>query len=285
MNNAQDLKITYDLTFLLPLFDQLLAPENAVQTYRFTRSGAIALTIIGLSSYDEDVRKASCHVLARFYHHLEARQTGKDNLLWLRFIEAICKGTAVLEDFTLNSFAAIFFARASLVLTQPGHTMYVGLSRYLAAKSTLDLSGIPELYTFLHSPEVNFKEHRNFILEILKDGMKTKKDFQAALHSMAFKLIMELYNSSISDLDTRVLILEVFRNACSISLGVKLLCGSYGFLSWLLCVSKTVDSDCENVVVPVIKDIVLNIAKVNSDGKMVVDMNVVDLISKHCEKL
>ncbi|GJQ80007.1 hypothetical protein Trydic_g9480 [Trypoxylus dichotomus] len=94
----------YDLTFLIPLFTLLLAPENAVQTYRFTKNGALSLTITALSSRDEDTRSGACFVLSRFYHHVEARQSGKDNQLWLRFIEAICKGMAVMEDLKLNRF-------------------------------------------------------------------------------------------------------------------------------------------------------------------------------------
>ncbi|KAJ8964981.1 hypothetical protein NQ317_006387 [Molorchus minor] len=71
---------------------QLLAPEQQVQTYKFTRSGALSLTVVGLSSSDIEVRQAACHVLSRFNYHMDARQSGKDNLLWLRYVEAVCKG-------------------------------------------------------------------------------------------------------------------------------------------------------------------------------------------------
>lgn len=58
---------------------------------RFTKSGAMALTVMALGSHDENVRSAAAFVLYRFNHHLEARQTGKDNVLWLRYVEAICR--------------------------------------------------------------------------------------------------------------------------------------------------------------------------------------------------
>lgn len=54
--------------------------------------GALSLTVIGLSSTDKEIRQAACHVLARFHYHVDARQTGKDNLLWIRYVEAVCKG-------------------------------------------------------------------------------------------------------------------------------------------------------------------------------------------------
>ncbi|XP_057668916.1 uncharacterized protein LOC130901498 [Diorhabda carinulata] len=221
---------SYDLLFLLPLFSQLLAPEQQVQTYKFTRSGALSLTVVGLSSDDKEIRQAACHVLARLHYHVDARQTGKDNLLWIRYIEAVCKGTALLPDFKLNNFAAIYLARMALILTQPNHVMYVPLSQHLTAKSSLDFSTVPELYTFLHSSDVNFKEHRNFILELLVDGLRTEKDFTDFMRSMAFKLISELYSSTVSDLDTKLLILDVFKVICDIPLGIKVLCESYSFL-------------------------------------------------------
>lgn len=35
----QDIKKCYDLSFMLPLFSQLLAPEQQIATYKFTRTG------------------------------------------------------------------------------------------------------------------------------------------------------------------------------------------------------------------------------------------------------
>lgn len=228
--NVDDQK-SYDLVFMLPLFSQLLAPEQQVQTYKFTRSGALSLTVIGLSSTDKEIRQAACHVLARFHYHVDARQTGKDNLLWIRYVEAVCKGTALLPDFKLNNFAAIYLARMALILTQPNHVMYLPLSQHLTAKSSLDFSTVPELYTFLHSCDVNYKEHRNFTLELLRDGLRTDKDFSDFMRSMAFKLFSELYCSSVSDLDTKLLILDVVKSICDIPLGVKVLCENTSFLT------------------------------------------------------
>lgn len=51
----------------------------------------MALTVSALGSDNEKIRNAAAFVLYRFNYHQEARQTGKDNVLWLRFVEAICK--------------------------------------------------------------------------------------------------------------------------------------------------------------------------------------------------
>ncbi|KAG5865412.1 hypothetical protein JTB14_037773 [Gonioctena quinquepunctata] len=260
---------SYDLMFLLPLFSQLLAPEQQVQTYKFTRSGALSLSVIGLSSDDEEVRKAACHVLARFYYHVDARQSGKDNLLWIRYIEAVCKGTAILPNFKLNNFAAIYLAKMALILTQPNHIMYLPLSQHLTAKSALDFSTVPELYTFLHSSDINFKAHRSFILELLKDGLRTEKDLLDFMKSMAFKLFSELYSSSASDSETKLLIWDVVGVICRLPLGVKILCESGSFLTQLYDsvseVLKHSSKDSCGVFIGKIAGVVLSVVRVMQD--------------------
>ncbi|KAI4457012.1 nucleolar preribosomal-associated protein 1 [Holotrichia oblita] len=273
----------YDLTFLIPLFTLLLAPENAVQTYRFTKNGALSLTISALSSQDEETRKGACFVLYRFYHHVEARQSGKDNQLWLRFIEAICKGMATMEDLKLNKFASTFLARMALVLTQPTHVMYVPLSQYLSAKSTLDFSMIPELYTLLHSPDINYKEHRSFILEVLRDGLSSVEDFHVALRSMSFKLIMEQYTSVVTDIDAKILILQIIEKATSLKEGTKFLCSNYGLLSWLYNVVIKLDKTNQKQFLISLK-VVLNIINCKDVDLFIIVLlisQIIDNISKY----
>lgn len=146
-----NLTSTYDLTFLLAVFDQILAPEAVVQPYRFPKCGALALTIVALTSSSAELREAACHVLLRYYQQVEARTRGKDNVLWLRLIEAICKGAIAANsseaDSTakINSFAGIFFARAALILSDASDPMYSPICQYLGAKDTPNLKGIPEV--------------------------------------------------------------------------------------------------------------------------------------------
>lgn len=137
------------------------------------------------------------------------------------------------SDKKLNNFSAVYLARMALILTQPNHVMYLPLSNHLTAKFSLDFSTVPELYTFLHSSDVNYKERRRFILELLRDGLRSEKDFTDFLRSMAFKLFSELYNSSLADFDTKLLILDVIWSACKIPLGAKMICENHSALTQL----------------------------------------------------
>lgn len=227
--NALD---SYDLNFFLPLFSHILSPENVVHPYRFTRSGALALTLVGLRG-PKPQRLATANVIQRFYFHLDAKQTSKDSKVWLRFIEAICKGVAGFEDFQINNFVGVFLSRMALVLAQPKDVMYLPLSQYLTAKDTLDFTTIPELYTLLHSPHADSRKHQLFILDIIIDGLRTDTDFTTFLKSMGFKLISELCSSHVCDTVTKSAILDVFKKCCELSLGTKILCGNLSFLTQL----------------------------------------------------
>lgn len=149
--------------------------------------------------------------------------------------------------------------------------MYIPLSNYLVAKSSLNLNAIPELYTLLHSNDVHFKEHRTFILNLLIDGMKTKNSFEVALRSMAFKLVMEFYNSCLADDASKILILNFLRNTTKIPYAVKLLCSSYGFLPWLYQNLQFLSGDHVNKFLSVIVDILRNILKNSDDVDCVTD--------------
>ncbi|KAB0794089.1 hypothetical protein PPYR_13709 [Photinus pyralis] len=286
LNHPLDLTLTdpintpndkvYSLAFFLPLFASLLAPENQVSIQMFIKSGALSMTVLGLSCYSKEIRLASCHVLARFHYHLEARRSGKDRILRLGLIEALCRGVATLEDIKLNNFASIFWARMVLILTRPLHPMFLPLSRYLTAKATPDLSGIPELYTFLHVPDVNHKDPRFFILKILHDGMRTDHDCSVASYKMAFKLIMELFTSCVSDSETKLAILNVFESTSKLKLGQEILTTSYGMLSWLYDV---INNHCEHPeILSAVLQILANLTRKLSNSKHI-DYNIVKLIS------
>lgn len=49
----------------------LLSPESPVLTHMFVKSGALALTLSSLSSFDVAIRAAAYTTLSRFISHLQ----------------------------------------------------------------------------------------------------------------------------------------------------------------------------------------------------------------------
>lgn len=158
----------------------------------------------------------------------------------------------------------------ALVLTQPNHIMYLPLSNYLLVKASLDYSTIPELYTFLHSSDVNFKEQRKFILELLKDGLRNEKDFVDFMRSMAYKLFSELYSSSICEISTKLLVLEVLDVLTNMPIAVRMLTENQSLLSQLYIDVHNILQDyqtdnCVHSLIDKIVSIMLNITKIVQD--------------------
>lgn len=233
LDDEQSTKV-YDVGFLLSVFSQLLSPDYNLIMHKFTRSGAMAIVVAALASLNRDVRAAACHVLAKFFYQLEMKgQFGKDRLLWLRFVEVTGKAVGAVETHKLNSFAALFMARTALVLTNPTDPMYAPLSNFIGVTCAPNLARIPELYTFLNSSAVDHQIHRQFILEILRGGMRTQEDGVVADEAMTFKLIMELFSSAISDGPSTILILEIIERAVMLPKTARSLCLKQGLATWL----------------------------------------------------
>nr|CAD7457075.1 unnamed protein product [Timema tahoe] len=227
---------TYDPAFLLPLFSHLLAPENLSRTFRFHRRGALALTLACLGSNCENVRQAAFHVIARFYFHLEA-STGSDKKVWVQFINAIGGGICQISDDVQSVqppyIVALFLARASLHVSNPLHPMFAPLHNYISLKSALNLTTVPEFLALFHSSDLNYRVHRHFILEVLRDGMKQKDDFEISHKNVIYKILLSFYSSVIADKKSKLLILEIVESSVKIPEAAPLLVSSYGILSWL----------------------------------------------------
>jgi hypothetical protein len=126
----------------------------------------------------------------------------------MRLIDALRNGVASLnsplKDVRLNCLVATFLARTSLIASQPLHPLYSPLHTFLMAKPALDLTTIPELLQLLHSSHMEYKAHRYWILENIRDGIKEEDDVDVALKYMLFKMLLDFYTCTLSDTKTKV---------------------------------------------------------------------------------
>lgn len=105
----------------------------------------------------------------------------------------------------------------------------------------MELKTVPEMLLLLHSPNPEYKIHRVWMLELLRDGVKTTDDFEVMLNSCAYKLIMDFYTCTICDKDCKILILNIMNNTIKIPKAAKLLTEGHGLLPWLLGVITTLN--------------------------------------------
>lgn len=126
----------------------------------------------------------------------------------MRLIDALRNGIIFLKcplkDVRLSCLVTTFLARASLIASQPLHPLYSSLHTFLMAKPALDLNTIPELLQLLHSSHVEHKEHRHWILENIRDGMRREDDVDVALKCVLFRMLLDFHTCVLSDAKTKV---------------------------------------------------------------------------------
>lgn len=258
---AEDASV-YDPAFYIPLFVSLLAPGELVRSYKFAQSGALALTVRALSLEDNKLRQAAYLVLSRYHNHLCIRPN-KDQEIWLQFLNALRGGVMKLVQQEqkgnkhvvlprLSSVVTVFFARACQILANPTMLMYPVITNYLLTKKYFNLTAVPEFLSLIHSNDVKQELHRNWILEVLRDGIHDADDLRLCLNSVALKFVMDLYSTitpprisnihlshtedqtaTMKNSRTQILILEVIVSCTKSPENSKLLLDKYGLLAWL----------------------------------------------------
>ncbi|XP_059475796.1 nucleolar pre-ribosomal-associated protein 1 [Neocloeon triangulifer] len=222
----------YDPAFLLPLFAYILLPEVPLQPWLFTRN-ALPITLMALSSNVSEMRRLAMLTISRLYFHYEAGKISFENKLWLNFMDTVRLTISNCADLQLAPVIALFLARSSQVISNPEHDLYTILNKFLLAKSSIDTSTLPEFLRLLHSSVPGHKTQRQWMLNLMKDGMRTQKDFDLFFSSFAFKILSCLYNSPLSDPKSKIDVLQVIAAVAKIPGASKRLLSSSGLMSWI----------------------------------------------------
>ncbi|XP_076686746.1 nucleolar pre-ribosomal-associated protein 1 isoform X3 [Andrena cerasifolii] len=291
-NEVQNASNIYDPAFYLPLLCFLLSENNVVSCHKITQSGALALAFAACSSNHSDVRMVAYTIIARYYTHLDA-SSSKAKLLWMRLIDALRYGIissqSELDNVRLNSFVSTFLARTSLIATQPLNPLYSPLQTFLMAKPALDINAIPELLQLFHSSDVEHKAHRHWVLETIRDGMKTENELAVAFKCVLFKMLLDFYTCNLSDSKTKKLILEVIDVTLKITKASVLLIEGHGLLPWLFEVTKnsyTREAPYMELIVKIMDKVLNTVLNIKGDTfhyKLML-LNIALNLKSHCSK-
>ncbi|KAH0557286.1 hypothetical protein KQX54_002777 [Cotesia glomerata] len=244
----------YDPAFYLPLMVTLSTADKLLPTNKLVKSGAMALVLSSCASNHSDVRLAAFTALSQFYYHFDAAKN-KDKMIWLRCIDALRNGVAQLigpeaklETLRLSSLITTFLARTSLISAKDGNVMFAPIQGYFMAKQALDLKVVPEFLTLFHSSDVNHKSYRHWMLECVRDGIKSYYDVKLALKMSIFKMIMDFYGSVLADQDTKALILQIIEATVKIPRSSIILIKEYSLFNWLHELAPKIDQRNRQVV-------------------------------------
>ncbi|CAB3230253.1 unnamed protein product [Arctia plantaginis] len=241
----------YDPMFLFPLLSHLLAPGSVASCFRMLRSGLLSVPVMALSSHCPMMRAAAYHVLHRFYMLLETETRHKNDKLFLTdFISTLRQSltTAInnseeiddkdVKNPRLPSIDALYLARALTISTAPFDPLYKPVNNFLIAKQFVDLTLVPDFLSLFHDSDVESADRRLWILEVIKDGVKTMTDINVIFKTMCLKMIMDFYSSVLSDRRSKENILSALSSIVSVHRAFEILVEGHGVISWLHCIVR-----------------------------------------------
>lgn len=236
----------YDPAFIIPLMSMSFAPEVYSHPVRPVQNGLLALCFAALSSQDKNMRLAAGCIQLRYRQHFENHkffdkpiwqqaynniQMGLNNLRlsWLKHKKR-SSGTSIPR---VPYISGIFLAKTINILNDPTNILYKTLTMYLRLKDHFNFLCIPEFNVLFHSPDIEHQQYRQFILEIIRDGIKCNSDLVLLITTNTFKAILGFYDSTISNLDTNLLILSIINNCVKIPSTIQIMINQIGIISWL----------------------------------------------------
>ncbi|XP_059057754.1 uncharacterized protein LOC131851288 [Achroia grisella] len=290
----------YDPVFLFPLLSHLLAPGSVASCFKILRTGLLSLPVMALSSHCPLMRAAAYHVLYRFCMLLETETRHKNDKLFLTdFINTLRHSLStainnvnnkddIIQDSKnprLPAVDALYLAKALMVSTAPFDPMYKPVNNFFIAKQLIDLTIVPDFLNLFHDSDVESAERRIWILEVIRDGIKTMTDVNVVFKTMCLKMIMDFYSSVLCDRKTRERILGVLSSLAAIPRAMEIMISGYGFMSWLHFAVNNIGKEDRNVLkglIIIIKNILESIAlngyyktlNTSKNGKIFIDLKI-----------
>uniref|UniRef100_A0A8C0XP58 Nucleolar pre-ribosomal-associated protein 1 n=1 Tax=Castor canadensis TaxID=51338 RepID=A0A8C0XP58_CASCN len=232
-----DLDSLYDPCFLLQLFGELTRPEFVVDCRKFLDSNALGLTIAALSSYDPQMRAAAYYVLASYRSHLEgARFREQSQLLYL--LDIVRNGIRT-PNLRLTFTLALFIAKAALQILKPEEHMYWKISKFLLSHEYLNMDKVPGFYQFFYSSDFEQKNEQEWVLGILRQGIRDKQCYELCARRGIFHIILSFFSSPLCDEVAQNWILEILQNAAHVARSAYEIIRDYSLLTWILYILES----------------------------------------------
>ncbi|ORZ20655.1 ribosome 60S biogenesis N-terminal-domain-containing protein [Absidia repens] len=227
--------ITYDPQFFLPLFANLIA-SGTLDCRRFIEIDALGLTVVSMSSLDEQTRKIGYQMMDQFYVLLEhSNFKGKFPIKYLldMFKQAIVKRSEMDVPPRISSAVCLCVAQCLSILMLPSHYLLSHISKWMTRKPNLDLNYIPMFVALFDSTSFNQKKERLWILQVLASSIRTMDDYKMYSRHRVWDLTASYYNSPMADTDGKLQVLEMIRQAVMIPTVALRLIQHNGLLTWL----------------------------------------------------
>jgi Nucleolar pre-ribosomal-associated protein 1 len=121
-----------------------------------------------------------------------------------------------------SSIPLLFISQASMILPDYLNKLHKIVTAIICVKPSFDFHAAPSFHTLFNSTDVEYVEHRAFILELLKNGLNSSLDFDILLYSPVMKILACTFKSPLSSQATDTEILNIFQRIVSVPLAGEL---------------------------------------------------------------
>jgi len=127
----------------------------------------------------------------------------------------------------------VFLSEAVMIVKEPGTALYKPIISFLLLKPALDLTNVPEYYKLFNSSAINYKIERKWMLSILALSCRTSLDFRLFEKRFIYRQLLSIYDSRMSDNETKTTILNIVLRTCNSKYALIELIKRHYLLVWL----------------------------------------------------
>jgi len=137
------------------------------------------------------------------------------------------------ENQKIPFVVSLFLAQLIPIIIEPGSPLFKQIVSFLLIKPALDLTNVPEFYTFFNSSSLEHKIETKWILSILRYGLKTGLDYRLYEKRFIFRQLLGSYDTGLSNHESKLEILELIKSSCNLKSVLIDLIKKHSLIIWL----------------------------------------------------
>lgn len=112
--------------------------------------------------------------------------------------------------------------------------MYWKISKFLLSHENLNMDKLPGFYQFFYSSDFQQKTEQEWVLGILRQGIRDKHCYELCSRRGVFHIILSFFSSPLCDEVAKNWILEILQNVAHITRSAYEVIRDYSLLTWIL---------------------------------------------------
>ena len=227
----------YDPAWMLP-FTLHALKTSAMDPREAVAWGLVPLAVTSLTSRDENMRRVAYAILSVMNDRINDPLTSFRERTQVLSCLNVIRNTTSSALMRWPSSSAALAAEGMLSSLYPESDTFMPLQKQMNRRAALDLSGLPLFLPMLNSGDVEAKQHRLWILRLLRASLKDDVDATIFRKTFAIEVIMSHYSATLAESFARFLMLDMVARACVVLPAARPLVEGGGLISWLASVTR-----------------------------------------------